>query len=189
MHGAPSIIDFPTLRRSGQLPLTFLQGIGLPDNFINYLPSLLGQTINYYSCFISYSAKDEEFAKRIHADLQGNGVRCWFAPHDLPIGGKIMDEIDAAVRLRDKLLLVLSEHSIKSDWVEDEVKTAFEEERRRGQTVLFPIRLDDAVLETKEAWAGKLRADRNIGDFRQWKSHDRYQESLKRVLRDLTARP
>jgi hypothetical protein len=116
-------------------------------------------------------------------------VRCWFAPHDLPIGGKILDEIDAAIRLRDKVLLILSEHAIKSDWVEDEVKTAYEEERKRGQTVLFPIRLDDVVMDTKEAWATKLRADRNIGDFRRWKDNDAYAESFERVMRDLVARP
>lgn len=184
-HIGPSYVDFGTLRESGPLPLVFLQGIGLPDSLIDNLPLLLGQAIDYYSCFISYSAKDEEFVRRLHANLQKTGVRCWFAPHDLPIGGKILDEIDAAIRLRDKLLLVLSENSIKSDWVEDEVKTAFEEERRRGQTVLFPIRLDDSFFETKEAWASKLRMDRNIGDFRTWKDHDRYQESLQRVLRDL----
>jgi len=188
-HNGPSIVDFRTLKNSNPLPLLFLRGVGLPDIVIDYLPSLVSQAINYYSCFISYSAKDDDFAKRIHADLQSKGVRCWFAPHDLPIGGKLMDEIDAAIRLRDKLLIVLSKHSIESDWVEDEVKTAYEEERRRGQTVLFPIRLDDSVLETNEAWASKLRVDRNIGDFRQWKSHDRYQESLKRVLRDLSAQP
>jgi hypothetical protein len=65
------------------------------------------------------------------------------------------------------------------------VKTAFEEERKRGQTVLFPLRLDDAIMETKEAWASKLRADRLIGAFRQWKSHDQYQRTLDRVMRDL----
>jgi hypothetical protein len=65
------------------------------------------------------------------------------------------------------------------------VKTAFEEEQKRRQIVLFPVRLDDAVMETKEAWAAKLRADRHIGDFQQWKSHDRYQKTLERVLRDL----
>jgi hypothetical protein len=32
--------------------------------------------------------------------------------------------------------------------------------------VLFPVRVDDAVMETKKAWAGKLRRSRNIGDFR-----------------------
>jgi TIR domain len=87
--------------------------------------------------------------------------------------------------LREKVVLVLSEHSISSDWVEDEVTAGFEEERARGQIVLFPVRLDEAVMNTKEAWAAKLRA-RNIGDFRKWKDHDAYKQSLARVLRDLT---
>jgi uncharacterized protein YjbI with pentapeptide repeats len=186
-HLGPSIIDFRTLAKSHPLLLEFLRGVGLPDNVIDYLPSLLSQSIQYYSCFISYSSRDDDFAKRIHADLQNKGVRCWFAPHDLPIGGKILDEIDVAIRLRDKVLLILSEHSIGSGWVEDEVKTAYEEERRRKQTMLFPIRLDDTVMETREAWAAKLRADRNIGDFRQWKDHDQYREVFERVLRDLAA--
>ncbi|MEY2527469.1 MAG: hypothetical protein QOE73_2240 [Verrucomicrobiota bacterium] len=184
-HYGPSLVDFRTLQKSGQLPLSFLRGVGLPDNVIEYLPSLINAAIQYYSCFISYSHKDEDFAQRLHADLQNAGVRCWFAPHDLPIGSKILDEIDAAIRLRDKLILILSERSIGSDWVEDEVKTAFEEERQRRKPVLFPVRLDDCIMETKEAWAAKLRADRHIGDFRQWKSHDEYQKTLERVLRDL----
>ena len=184
-HNGPSIIDFRTLEKSKSLPLTFLRGVGLPETVIDYLPSLLNQPIQYYSCFISYSAKDEDFAKRIHADLQSKGVRCWFAPHDMPIGGKILDEIDESIRLRDKLLLILSSRSIKSEWVEDEVTTAFEEERKRGEPVLFPIRLDNSVLTTDEPWAAKLR-DRNIGDFRGWKEHENYQGALKRVLRDLT---
>jgi hypothetical protein len=187
-HLKPSMIDHRTLQKSRSLPISFLRGVGLPERLIEYLPTLLDQAIRYYSCFISYSTKDQEFADRIHADLQNKGVRCWFAPHDMPIGGKILNEIDAAIRLRDKLLLVLSEHSIKSDWVEDEVTKAFEEERKRGQIVLFPIQLDDAVMHTNEAWAAKLRA-RNIGDFRSWTDHNAYKASLERVIRDLTQNP
>jgi TIR domain/Pentapeptide repeats (8 copies) len=181
----PSIIDHRTLARSGPLPLSFLRGVGLPDNLIEYLPSLLNQAIRRYSCFISYSTKDQEFAERLHADLPNKGARCWFAPHDLRIGDKILDEIDAAIRLRDKALLILSEHSIKSDWVEDEVTAGFEEERKREQIVLFPVRLDEAVMKTNEAWAAKLRA-RLIGDFQHWKDHDAYKRSFERVVRDLT---
>ena len=84
-------------------------------------------------------------------------MRCWFAPHDLPIGAKILDGIDEAIRLRDKVLLILSEHSIKSDWVEDEVTTAFEEDKREHPHAIS-IRLDDTVMDTHEAWAAKLRA-------------------------------
>ena len=185
IHHGPSSIDFRTLERSKSLPVPFLRGVGLPNSLIEHLPSLLHQAIQHYSCFISYSTKDQEFAERLHADLQNKGVRCWFAPHDLRIGDKILDEIDAAIRLRDKVLLILSEHSVKSDWVEDEVTAGFEEERKRGQVVLFPVRLDEMVMKTDEAWAAKLRA-RLIDDFRRWKDQDAYGKGFARVLRDLT---
>ena len=55
---------------------------------------------------------------------------------------------------------------------------------------MFPVLLDDAIMDAKKAWAAKLRADRHIGDFRSWKAHDHYQKVLERVLRDLkTATP
>ena len=64
----------------------------------------------------------------------------------------------------------------------------FEEERKRGEEVLFPVRLDDAVITTNEACASKLRA-RLIGDFTRWKDHDTYKQSFERVVRDLTVPP
>ena len=153
---------------------------------IDYLPAIFTKAIQFYSCFISYSAKDQEFAERIHADLQSKGVRCWFAPHDLLIGDKILDGIDVGIRSRDKVLPVLSGNSIESEWVGTEVTTAFEEERKRGRTVLFPVRLDDEVMATRKAWAAQLRS-RIIGDFRRWQEHDAYKRAFDRVLRDLAA--
>jgi uncharacterized protein YjbI with pentapeptide repeats len=184
-HLGPSVIDFRTLKSSHGLPTVFLRGIGLPDDVIKSLPSLLGQAV-YPSCFISYSTKDDDFAKQLYADLQNSGVRCWFAPEHLRIGDNIFDVIDVAIRQGDKVILVLSENSIKSGWVKDEVMTAYEVERTRIQTVVFPIRLDDAVNESDEPWAAKLRS-RHIGDFSKWKNDDDYQHALKRVLRDLGA--
>jgi hypothetical protein len=188
-HSGPSTIDFQTLKKSGPLPISFLRGVGLPDNLIEYLPSLLNEAIQHYSCFISYSSKDEAFAERLHADLQNNGVRCWFAPHDMRIGAKIIDAIDEAIRLRDKVLLILSEGAIASGWVEGEVTRALDEERARKQVVLFPVRLDDVVMQTSEGWARVLRGQRNIGDFTGWKDHDSYQKSFERLMRDLTVKP
>jgi TIR domain/Pentapeptide repeats (8 copies) len=185
-HEGPSIVDFQTLKNSGPLPIAFLRGVGLPDNLIEYLPSLLNEAIQFYSCFISYSSsKDELFAERLYADLQNKGVRCWFAPHDMPIGAKIIDALDEAIRLRDKVLLILSEGAIASDWVAGEVTRALDEERTRKQVVLFPVRIDDAVMQTSEAWARLLRGQRNIGDFTRWKEHDSYQKSFERLMRDL----
>ena len=112
VHVGPSNIDFRTLSRSGNLSISFLHGRGLPDYLIDYLSSLGGEPIQFYSCFISYSAKNQVFAERLHADLQNKGVRCWFAPHDLPIGAKTWDAIDEAIRVTDKLLVVFSKASL-----------------------------------------------------------------------------
>ena len=184
-HSGPSIIDHRTLQRSESLPLTFLRGVGLPNSLIDFLPSLRNQPAQFYSCFISHSAKDEVFANQLYADLQAKDVRCWFAPEDMRIGAKILDTLDEAIRLHDKLLLVLSEASISSDWVEDEVTKAFAEERSRGVDVLFPIRLDNKAFETSEAWASKLRNSLHIGDFRNWTDPNTYQKAFDRLLRDL----
>jgi hypothetical protein len=184
-YSGPCTVDHRTLFEYEALPSYFLRGCGLPEGLIDYLPSLRGNPIQFYSCFISYSSKNQIFADRLRADLQDKGVRCWFAPHDLPIGAKTSDAIDEAIRFRDKLLLVLSRSAIDSDWVEDEVNTAYAEERERKKIVLFPIRIDDSVMTTNEPWARKLRDQRNIGDFTKWTDPGEYNKGVGRVLRDL----
>jgi hypothetical protein len=188
-HEASSSIGIDTIYRSGgNIPEIFLRGAGVPEDFITYMRSLVGKPIEFYSCFISYSSKDHEFAERLHADLQSKGVRCWFAPEDLKIGDRFRTRIEESIKLYDKLMVVLSENSIQSSWVEEEVEAALEKERQRpGTTALFPVRLDDAVMETKQAWAASLRRTRHIGEFNNWKDHDRYKKAFDRLLRDLKA--
>jgi uncharacterized protein YjbI with pentapeptide repeats len=186
-HLGPSTIDHRTIMKSGRLPLNFLRGCGLPDTLIDYLPSLLNEPIQFFASFISYSSKDQKFADRLYADLQNTGVRCWLATEDLKIGDKIRTGIDEAIRLHDKLLLVLSKYSVVSDWVGQEVETALERERKEKRTVLFPIRLDDAVMKVENGWPALIRNTRNIGDFRKWKNHDSYQTAFDRLLRNLKA--
>jgi uncharacterized protein YjbI with pentapeptide repeats len=189
VHEGPSTIGIDTIYAShGDIPEAFLKGAGVDDTFITYVRSLVGKPIEYYSCFISYSSKDEAFARRLYADLQSNNVRCWFAPEDLKIGERIRSGIDEAIRLHDKLLLILSRHSVASGWVEREVKSALAKERKEKRTVLFPVRVDNAVQECPYAWATEIRHERNMGDFIGWKkNHDTYQKAFTRLLRDLKA--
>jgi len=207
-HYYPSSLGIDTIKKSrGNIPEVFLRGCGLSDLEIEFTklaaPGLdpeqvtditykihqlyLGGGIQYYSCFISYNSKDEEFAKRLHDDLQNNGVRCWFAPEDMKIGDQIRPTIDRQIRLRDKLLVILSDNSVKSEWVGDEVEGAIEEEQKGNRLVLFPIRLDDAVMNTREDWAAKIKRRRHIGDFSNWQDKSSYQKAFERLLRDLKA--
>jgi len=187
-HANPSAISIDTIYRSGgNIPEAFLLRAGVPDPFIDYMRSLVGKPIDYYTCFISYSSKDQAFAKRLYADLQSNGVRCWFAPEDLKIGAKIRSSIDESIRLHDKLLLVLSKYSVMSQWVEQEVEKALARERKESKVILFPIRLDQSVMDIEEGWPALIRNTRNIGDFSRWKRHETYRKAFDRLLRDLKA--
>src|SRR5262249_4045048 len=109
------------------------------------------------------------------------------APEELKIGDRFRHRIDESIRLHDKLLLVLSEHSVKSGWVQDEAEAAFERERTKKTSVLFPIRIDSSVMTASADWAADLRRTRHIGDFSRWKDHGAYSKALERLLRDLRA--
>jgi hypothetical protein len=185
-HVGPSTIGIDTLYRSGgQIPEVFLRGCGVPNEVITYVKSLVGHPFEYHSCFISYSSTDTRLAERLYADLQATGVRCWYAPEDLKIGDKFRSRIDEAIQLHDKLLLILSKRSLESPWIEKEVETAFAKEAKEQRTVLFPLRVDQAIMQYDRGWAADIQRTRHIGDFRRWKNHDAYRKSFDRLLRDL----
>lgn len=184
-HVAGSSVGIETYFLSRGLPDVFLRGVGTPEDFVSYAASLVGKAIDFHSCFISYSSTDDDFARRLHEALQGRHIRTWFAPEDLKTGDRLRDTIDNSIRIHDKLLLVLSESSIGSQWVEHEVEAALEREREEQRTLLFPVRIDDSIFETHEGWAGLIRRTRHIGDFRMWKNHDQFQNAFERLVRDL----
>lgn len=195
VHFGPSVLDYRTLAKSGQLPLLFLRGCGLPDHLITYLPSILNQPIEFYSCFISYSTQDQAFADRLYADLQNKGVRCWFAPHDIQSGKKLHEEIDEAIRVYDRLLLILSSASMNSEWVKTEIAQARRREAQEKRRMLFPISL--AEFETVRQWKnfdadiGKDSAreirEYYIPDFSRRKDHDSYESEFGNLLKSLRA--
>lgn len=197
-HNGPSSISTDTLIRSqGKIPEVFLRGCGVPESMIEYLPSLLSamQPIQFYSCFISYSTKDQDFAQRLYERMQSYRLRVWFAPEEMKAGQKIHEQIDQAIRVHDKLVLVLSEQSIQSEWVITEIRKARKAELRDNRRKLFPIGLIDFNTlrdwECFDADSGKDLAveirEYFIPDFTNWKDHDAFEANFARLLRDLKA--
>jgi uncharacterized protein YjbI with pentapeptide repeats len=190
-HHGPSAIGIDTIYRSeGKIPEVFLRGAGVPQPFIVQMKALVAamEPIQFYSCFISYSSRDQEFVERIYADLQAKSVRCWFAPEDLKIGDRFQEQIEESIRVYDKVMIVLSEASVKSRWVEREVNAAREREDRENRVILFPIRIDEAVMNASQPWAADVRRQRHVGDFRNWhQDHAAYKKACNRLVRDLQA--
>lgn len=193
-HAGRSSLGIDTIYKSnGEIPDVFLRGCGVPEDMIGYIHSIRG-AIQFYSCFISYSTKNQDFAERLHNDLQAKGVRCWFAPHDVQGGRKLHEQIDEAIRLHDKLLLILSPDSMNSEWVKTEIAKARKREVRDLARVLFPVRLCSFTAlrdwECFDADAGKDSAreirEYYIPDFSDWKTDaDSYTREFEKLLRDL----
>ena len=197
-HFWSSTVGTDTLYKSqGKIPEVFLRGCGVPDDFITFMPSLVAQMqpIQYNSCFISYSHQDEEFARWLYDSMRGKHLRVWFAPEDMQEGKKLIEQIDRAIQVNDQLLLVLSEHSMNSEWVKTEIRNARQAELREQRQKLFPIRLVsiDRIREwscfdadTGKDLAVELR-EYHIPDFSNWKDHDAFESAFADLLRDLRA--
>lgn len=192
-HVAESSIDLDTLLEySRDLPKPFLVGCGVNATAMEYLQSIADSMspIQFHSCFVSHSATDSEIAKLLHSRLIADGLRVWFAPKDLRPGRKVLDQIDRAIHSHDKLLLILSEHSMKSEWVRTEIRRARHRERRESRRVLFPVsivpfdRLKEWSLfdaDTGQDLATEIR-EYYIPDFSNWRDDVVFSGEYMRLL-------
>ncbi|MDO8532936.1 MAG: toll/interleukin-1 receptor domain-containing protein [Dehalococcoidia bacterium] len=138
-HDYPSTVGVDTLARtlrsSGgrftEEQLLFFTGAGVPGTLLNYLPDLLETNpIQFYSCVISYSTKDDAFASALHDDLEKAGVKTWKWDLDGVVGRGLMENVGRAIHNYDKMILVCSEHSLASKGVDEEIVKALQKEKR-----------------------------------------------------------
>ena len=176
-----------TLERSRRdAVLQFLRKAGLTNGFLDAFSAMIGNPIDFYSCFISYSHADKPFARRLYHRLQGDGIRCWLDEKQVLPGDDIYDRIDRGIRIWDKVLLLCSFDSLTSWWVGNEIDTALEKEQRlrkeRGEKVhaIIPLNLDGTIKDWDDGRAASLRR-RNWADFTNWKDDDAFEAAFERV--------
>jgi hypothetical protein len=203
IHKAPSTLGTNTLAYSnGKIPEIFLQGCGLSNWEIEetklYNPDLSNEEINKIlyrmydlratqalqisPLFISYSHADGTFVDKLESSLNEKGIRFWRDIHDMK-AGRIEAQIDRAISQNRTVLLVLSENSIKSDWVEHEVRTARGLEKNIGRDVLCPVALDDSWKSSP--WPKRVMEqimEYNILDFSEWKDDVKFEGMFRKLI-------
>jgi hypothetical protein len=203
LHLGPSEVSTSTIQRSkGHIPEVFLRGCGLSDLDIEYSklynPALSNNEIDEIlykihdlrvqhslqisPIFISYSHGDGEFVDRIGEHLNQKGVRFWRDVHHAT-AGRLEKQIDMAIRRNPTVLVILSENSTKSDWVEHEVRTARNLEKELGRDVLCPVALDDSWKTAR--WPARIMeqlTEYNILDFLDWEDDDKFSRQFRKLI-------
>jgi uncharacterized protein YjbI with pentapeptide repeats len=202
-HLGPTTIGVDTLFRSGgRIPKTFLRGCGLSDWEIEaaklHRPGLshseandilykihdlrTHQAIQIGSLFISYSHSDGPFVDRMERHLNEKGIRFWRDVHHAT-AGRLEKQIDRAIRHNPTVLLILSANSVKSDWVQHEVRLARELEIKTERDVLCPVALDDSWETCR--WPKRLREqieEYHILDFSSWQDETVFRRTFTRLI-------
>ncbi len=203
MHVTRSTIGTDTLQKSeGKIPVEFLRGCGLSDLDIEYAkladPDMSNEEISEITqnifdlkatrpiqispLFISYSHANSAFVDKLETKLNENGIRFWRDIHDAK-AGRLETQIDRAIRHNPTVLLILSEHSTSSDWVEHEARLARKLEKELDRDVLCPIALDDS-WETCN-WPERIKEqimEYNILDFSNWEDDAELDKMFKKLI-------
>jgi hypothetical protein len=205
-HDSPSTIGTDTLQHfKGNIPVTFLRGCGLSDWEIEsaklYNPDLTNeqivqiqyrmfdlratQSIQINPLFISYSHADTDFVDHIDKSLTKKGVRFWRDIHDMK-AGRMETQVDLAIRQNPIVLLILSQHSLSSDWVEHEVRHARALEKELARDVLCPVAIDTSWQSAP--WPARLMeqiTQYNILDFSNWQKPSIFDSQFAKLLSGL----
>ncbi len=82
-----------------------------------------------FDIFISFATEDYETAKQAAEILEANGLKVFFSSKTLKnkVGQSYLDVIFNSMENSEHLLLVTSQHSMASEWVNEEYKTFYNE--------------------------------------------------------------
>ena len=140
------------------------------------------QALQISPLFISYSHGDGAFVDKLESKLNEKGIRFWRDTHEMR-AGRIETQIDRAISQNRTVLLILSEHSLSSDWVEHEVRMARSLEKEMARDVLCPVALGDSWKESK--WPKRVMEqimEYNILDFSEWEDDSKFEGMFRKLI-------
>jgi TIR domain len=130
----------------------------------------------YHGIFLSHTAVDKPFARRLRDDLLAHGVpRVWLDEAEIDIGDSLIAKIDEGMKLSRYIAVILSTKSIGAPWVKKELDMAMNREITSGEVVVLPLLYEPC--DVPEFLKGKLYAD--------FSKPEEYEAVLAKLLRRL----
>lgn len=109
------------------------------------------------SVFLSHTAADKDFVRKLARDLDNHGVKYWLDEAQIKVGESLIEKIRNGLDEVDYVAVILSPSSIASSWVQREVDVAMNQEIDGKQVKVLPIMYRHCQLPG--FLLGKLYAD------------------------------
>ena len=109
--------------------------------------------------FISHASKDKAFVDRLVTDLASREIPVWYDKFDLRVGDSVTGGINEGLSHSKYFVIVLSEASVLSKWVTEELNAVLMHQVAKGGTFLLPVLIEDCNVPP-------LLAHRRYADFR-----------------------
>ena len=126
-----------------------------------------------HDVFISYSTKNSDVANKICHILEQNNLKCWIAPRNISSGRVYIDEIGEAIKSTKIVVLVYSQFSQESKYVDNEINMAFSNKKS-----ILSFNIDDS--EPKEIMEYYLKVTQWLPAFPNPEAH--FETLVKDVL-------
>lgn len=99
-----------------------------------------GEMKNYPpKLFLSHSSADKEFVDRLAMELHNKDLRIWYDKWEIKVGDSIVDRINEGLGAADHLVIVLSQASVASPWVREELNAATIRRIKEGGAYILPV--------------------------------------------------
>jgi TIR domain/Restriction endonuclease len=96
--------------------------------------------------FLSYAYADRAVARRIADKLRGAGLRVRISEWELQPGDSIASRIIEAVSTSDIIIVLLSPHSINSQWIQSELNETLPRELQTRAITVIPALIEDCTM-------------------------------------------
>lgn len=107
--------------------------------------------------FLSYSHNDRDFVTRLSQDLAKAGIQFWLDELEIRVGDDIRQKIDQGLLTHEYFGIVLSQSSVSSRWVQQELTAALVKELNSHRVTVLPLKI--AEVQIPPLIAGKRYAD------------------------------
>ncbi len=92
--------------------------------------------------FISYSSRDRTFASTLAAKLIEHGWQVWYDQWEINVGDSLISKIEQGILGSSYFVVVLSETSVASRWVREELEAAMLRTLNGENVLILPVRID-----------------------------------------------